>query len=253
MEFSKRFKRDEQNNFSYNGASSQDCVHKSTSLSPPNLASPRFGMANTQESGTASLTNVIRFVEAQNDLRFGNSENSNLFHRDSRKLKNKQVSGKPKRKRGPTPKTSPRRPKVKKPKRVKLESTHELITAEDGTVCLESFLALKVGQLRKLSEELELNLPAKLRKKELRRRISEVLNIQSRKNSPKIAHTSMKPEYEDKCLPWSPPRIVEISSPLSPIIIKNANPEEGVRIMKVSEVEAYEDDICLRRNNKELI
>ena len=170
-------------------------------------------------------------------------------------MKSKQVSSKPKRKGGTTPKTSPRRPKVKKPKRVKLESTHELITAEDGIVCLESFLALKVDQLRKLSEELQLNLLSKLRKMELRLRISERLNIKSRKNSPKVGHTPMKPEFEEQCLPWSPPRIVEISSPISPIIMKNEKPKKGSRIMKVSEIEeAYDDDdVCLGRNNTKLI
>ena len=33
-------------------------VSNSADLSPPNLASPRFGMVNSQDSGTASLSNV---------------------------------------------------------------------------------------------------------------------------------------------------------------------------------------------------
>ena len=62
----------------------------------------------------------------------------------------------------------------------------------------------------------------------------------------------MESEFEGHCLPWSPPKLVEISSPLSPIVIGNANPEEGVRIMKISEVKEADDDF-LESNNTNLI
>ena len=39
--------------FSYIGEMSQSLVSNSAYNSPPNLASPRFGIGNTQESGSA--------------------------------------------------------------------------------------------------------------------------------------------------------------------------------------------------------
>ena len=52
--------------------------------------------------------------------------------------------------------TSPRLQEAKTIKRVRRESSTKLTTFADGTVSLKSFLALKVGQLRRLSEELKL-------------------------------------------------------------------------------------------------
>ena len=154
-------------------------VTNSADLSPPNLASPRFGTGNSQESGTASLSNVLQFVEDHNKLVGEKTTEDNVGNRGSVEFICKQVKSKQKRKRGTTPKTSTKRQKDNEPKRLKLESTLNLITEENGTVSLESFLALKIDQLRNLSKELKLSLPSKLRKKELRQKISVSLNIQS--------------------------------------------------------------------------
>ena len=109
-------------------------------------------------------------------------------------------------------------------------------------------MALKVGQLRRISEELKLNLPPKVKKKELRRQISAWLNIKSAKNSQKISNLAETPKSKDQSEPWSPPKAFPNSSSLSPVIIRNRNPEKGVRIIKMSDVnEVYGE--CTGRNN----
>ena len=144
-EFSKKFDRDTSLKFSYETEeTSQNCDSNSVCLSPPNLVSPRFGMDNTQESGAASLTNVIRFVETQKDLLTGDCANDSVEVLEKEEFKSKQILSNHKRKRVPTPKSSPSRPKKQNLKRVRFESIQKLITNEAGTVSLESFLALRL-------------------------------------------------------------------------------------------------------------
>ena len=69
-----------------------------------------------------------------------------------------------------------------------------------------------------------------MKKKELRMKISACLNIQSGKNSPKIGNIAETPKSKDQCEPWSPPMAFQNSSPLSPLIIQNRNPEKGVQL-----------------------
>ena len=153
------------------------------------------------------------------------------------KINCNQIMSKWKRKRGVTPKTSPKRKKDNEPKRLKLESILKLITKEDGIVCLESFLALKSDQLRKLSKELKLSLPSKLRKKELRQKISASLKIQSAKITVKGINAPDTSKVHVQRHSWSPPKVLETASLLSPIRIENNYPEKGVRIVRMSEID----------------
>ena len=147
---------------------SQSFVSNSACDSPPNLASPRFGIGNTQESGSASLTNVIKWVKEYNKDQTKNSDEVNIVNSDPKGLMSEETKSEQKRKRRATPVISPRLQGDKSSKRARHESTHKLTTLADGTVSLESLLALNVGQLRKLSMDLQLNLPLKMKKKELR-------------------------------------------------------------------------------------
>ena len=218
--------------------------------SPPNLGSPQFCMGNTQESGSASLTNVIRYVEEINNQRTGNYDEVNIESCDPKVLKGQQAKTKQKRKRRPTPVTSPRLQVAKSIKRVRRESSYELTTLADGTVSLKSFLALRVDQLRRLSEDLKLNLPPKIRKKELRLEISSWLNIQGGKNSQVISNIARAQESKDQCHPWSTPKDFQNSSPFSAVTIQNRNPEKGVRIIQMSEVnKAFNECSGININN----
>ena len=126
--------------------------------SPPNLGSPEFCIENSQESGSASLTNVIRYVEEFNKQR-PETDEVTIKSCDSKVSKSQHTKSIQKRKRMPTPVTSPRLQAAKTIKRVRRGSSYKLTTLADGSVSLKNFLALNVGQLRRLSEELKLNLP----------------------------------------------------------------------------------------------
>ena len=242
---------DRNNKLSYIGEVSGSPVSNSACNSPPNLGSPRFCVVNTQESGSASLTNVIKWAEEYNKQQTENSGEVTNEYSDPEGLKSEQTMNKQKRKRRPTPVTSPRLQAAKTIKRVRRESKYKLTTHADGSVSLDSFLALNVGQLRRLSEELKLNLSPKMKKKELRLKISSWLKIQSGKDNPKISNLAIS-ESKDQRHPWSPPKAFQNSLPLSPVIIQDRNPEKGVRIIKMSEVtKAYDE--CSSRNIKKPI
>ena len=102
------------------------------------------------------LDQCHRYVEEINKQRTGNYDEVNIESCDPKMLKGQQTKSKQKRKRRPTPVTSPRLQEAKTIKRVRRESSTKLTTFADGTVSLKSFLALKVGQLRRLSEGLKL-------------------------------------------------------------------------------------------------
>ena len=236
-EFSKKFRRQGREKPFFNEEMLHHHDPKSAHLAPPNLASPRFCKGNSQKSGTASWSNVVKFLEAQNGTEAGEYDKENNKYCEAIKFDSKQTMYKQKRKRGQTPKSSPKITKDNNSKRARLGSTLNLIKRTDGTVSLESFLALEIGELRSLGEELELNIPSKLKKKELRQKISEGLKIQSGKSAGKVINHLETPKMKVQRHFWTPPKVFEISSPLSPIRIENKNPEKGVRIMRMSELD----------------
>ena len=100
--------------------------------------------------------------------------------------------------------------------------------------------------------DLQLNIPLKMKKKELRQRISSCLNMQSGKNRRKISTIDKTQKSKEHCLPWSPPKACQNASPLSPIIIQSRNPEKGVRIIKMSEFNKANDKPELKENYQDL-
>ena len=67
-EFSKKFKRLRREKPFHNEEMLLHHDHIFADLSPPNLASPRFCKGNSQKSGTASWSNVVKFLEAENGV-----------------------------------------------------------------------------------------------------------------------------------------------------------------------------------------
>ena len=85
-------------------------------------------------------------------------------------------------------------------------------------------MVLKVGELRKLGEDLKLKLPPKMKEKALRRAISTFIKSLSKEQSD--AATASK----DKPIAWSPPK--DNCNPC-PLIIHEF-PENGVRIREMT-------------------
>ena len=70
-EFSKKFRKQGCEKLFYNEELFHHYELKSTELSPPNLAPSRFVIENSQKSGTASWSNVVKFLEAQDGMAAG--------------------------------------------------------------------------------------------------------------------------------------------------------------------------------------
>ena len=155
------------------------------------------------------LNDWISFAGAQNESAVDVSDPVLVGH------KLDQLPCNQKRKRGTTPITSPISAKIKNTKRVKLDSIHKLIVGVDGSICLEKFLALKIDQLRRLAKELNINIPPKLKKKELRLCISNNLSIQGIKSTKKEGSSPCTPNSWGRRQHCSA-RIIETSSPLTP-------------------------------------
>ena len=92
-----------------------------------------------------------------------------------------------------------------------------------GQFALERFLALMIDQLKRLGEELNLSLPLKLKRKELRLCISNKLSIQGIKSTKKGSYSPCTPKAwvgRQHC----PARIVETFSPLTPLAAEDNYP-----------------------------